>query len=485
MLDGLSQLKNEDINNKIKEFRSTHNLLVRQLTFPRENRTYNTDSLQTIVEKQEAFLVRKNTEINSKDKEFNWKKIKKNLQNNEIVIEFSNFNLRAKNQWTNDRIYVAYLFDNQSDYPEVIQLFEQQEIFEVLDQISPSSLYKLRGSEATSTRANSSEALYNMIWKPLEHKLQEKKTIYFAPSGTLNQIAMAALPNSKGETMISRFDLQQYSSTIKLVDRKKRLQQSPAILAGGIDYDYIARDTVELSELAEEPISLLIANDKRSNQNGVWKFLNGTATEINSLEKIYQSNRLNSKKITGKEATEEWFKSLHKNSPKVLHLATHGFFFEDNIDTTSTKSLQPHYTLSRDPLLRSGIILANANYAWQHNRSPSGTEDGILTALEISKLDLSNIDLVVLSACETGLGDITGSEGVYGLQRAFKMAGVKNIIMSLWDVPDKETSEYMKIFYNNWMENSDIRNAFINTQRIMAKKYKNEPENWAAFVLIE
>ena len=105
--------------------------------------------------------------------------------------------------------------------------------------------------------------------------------------------------------------------------------------------------------------------------------------------------------------------------------------------------------------------------------------------MEIANLDLLNTSVVVLSACDTGLGDINGSEGVYGLQRAFKMAGVNIIIMSLWEVPDKETAIFMKEFYKNWMEAGDIRMAFIKTQRILAVKFKNEPYKWAAFVLFE
>jgi len=108
-----------------------------------------------------------------------------------------------------------------------------------------------------------------------------------------------------------------------------------------------------------------------------------------------------------------------------------------------------------------------------------------LTAMEISNIDLSNTDMIVLSACETGLGDIDGSEGVYGLQRAFKMAGINIIVMSLWQVPDIETSEFMKLFYNNLLSGEEIRIAFINAQRTMQEKYKNEPLKWAAFVLFE
>ncbi|MBK9192459.1 MAG: CHAT domain-containing protein [Crocinitomicaceae bacterium] len=133
-------------------------------------------------------------------------------------------------------------------------------------------------------------------------------------------------------------------------------------------------------------------------------------------------------------------------------------------------------------MMRSGIALAGANDMWNRDIYAEG-EDGVLTAQEVTTLNLRNADLVVLSACETGLGDIKGNEGVYGLQRAFKMAGVKFLIMSLWQVPDQETSEFMILFYSKLIVQKDIRNAFSDTQKEMSAKY--DPYFWAAFVLIE
>jgi CHAT domain-containing protein len=127
--------------------------------------------------------------------------------------------------------------------------------------------------------------------------------------------------------------------------------------------------------------------------------------------------------------------------------------------------------------------MAGANYVWKGGEQIPGTDDGILSAYEVSNMNLSQTKLVVLSACETGLGDISGGEGVYGLQRAFKMAGVNYIIMSLWQVPDKETVEFMQIFYNYCINKNTIRESFAAAQAAMRKKYS--PYYWAAFVLVE
>jgi CHAT domain-containing protein len=144
-------------------------------------------------------------------------------------------------------------------------------------------------------------------------------------------------------------------------------------------------------------------------------------------------------------------------------------------------------------MLRSGLIMAGGNAAWQGNQTLEGREDGILTAYEISQMNLSNTELVVLSACETGLGEIQGNEGVYGLQRAFKIAGAKYLIMSLWQVPDKQTSLLMTTFYKKWLEaegpdkggnKMNIPDAFHAAQKQL-RDNGLDPYNWAGFVLVE
>ena len=136
-------------------------------------------------------------------------------------------------------------------------------------------------------------------------------------------------------------------------------------------------------------------------------------------------------------------------------------------------------------MIRSGLILAGANKAWTTGKGLADAEDGVLTAYEISQLDLSNTELVVLSACETGLGDIDGNEGVYGLQRAFKIAGAKYLIMSLWQVPDYATQELMTLFYSLWLDDKmTIPDAFHTAQKQMREKFP-QPLDWAGFVLVE
>jgi CHAT domain-containing protein len=134
--------------------------------------------------------------------------------------------------------------------------------------------------------------------------------------------------------------------------------------------------------------------------------------------------------------------------------------------------------------MRSGLAFAGANHAWAGEEIPQGVDDGILTAYEVSNMYIPNTELVVLSACETGLGEIKGSEGVFGLQRSFKIAGSDFILMSLWQIPDYQTSELMNHFYTGWFSGKSIQVALSEAQDFMKSKYPLQPFMWAAFVLV-
>jgi len=243
---------------------------------------------------------------------------------------------------------------------------------------------------------------------------------------------------------------------------------------------------------------------------------------VNSIEKIMQTSGIHTTLKKGYFATAGSFKNIGANnnaSPRILHIATHGYFFPDPDQTISAggrmardsatsegtakavsnkpkqefETKEPAFKISDHPMLRSGLIMAGGNAAWQGKQNLDGKEDGVLTAYEISQMNFSNTELVVLSACETGLGDIQGNEGVYGLQRAFKIARVKYLIMSPWQVPDKQTSLLMTTFYKKWLEaeghdkgwnKMSIPDAFHAAQ-IELRNIGLDPYQWAGFVLIE
>jgi len=189
----------------------------------------------------------------------------------------------------------------------------------------------------------------------------------------------------------------------------------------------------------------------------------------------------------GVQATEESFKQLSGNSPELLHIATHGFFLEDEKEINRNefmKTINTDDRVFRNPLLRSGLLFAGANRAWMNDDIIPDIEDGILTAEEISRLDLSATKLVVLSACKTGLGEVRNSEGVFGLQRAFKLAGVETLVMSLWKVDNTATKDFMIDFYQNLLSGKTKQESFKKAQQTIRENYKN-PYYWAGFVMMD
>ena len=224
-------------------------------------------------------------------------------------------------------------------------------------------------------------------------------------------------------------------------------------------------------------------------------YLPGTKKEVEKINKMLVDNNITAQLYTMSQANEESFKNLSNKHQNIIHIGTHGFTWVDSVARKQDYFAQRMQLMGDDrefrgpiidPLNRCGLLFSGANIALQGKSSelPEGVQDGVLTAKEISLLDLRDCDLVVLSACETAKGDIS-SEGVFGLQRAFKMAGVQTIIMSLWKVNDEATQMLMTEFYNNWIvKKQPKREAFKNAQNAVRKEYE-EPVYWAGFVMLD
>jgi CHAT domain-containing protein len=221
-----------------------------------------------------------------------------------------------------------------------------------------------------------------------------------------------------------------------------------------------------------------------------WSYLAGTKTETERIVGSLSNRNIPHSFYTEHAGNEESFKSLSGKQTGVIHLATHGFFLPD-AENKAVDEIVRQLGGNKDkpfenPLLRSGLILSGANNQWRAKEYvlDENIEDGILTADEISRLNLTKTKLVVLSACETGLGDVKNSEGVFGLQRAFKLAGVESLIMSLWKVPDEATAELMTTFYDEWLAGKNKQDAFKTAQQKVRGIYKS-PYYWAAFVMMD
>ncbi len=435
--------------------------------------------------------------VNYKDmiRQVNWEEVKTRLKPGEAAIEFVHFPLKFPKE-ADSTFYAALILSPSMAKPQFIPLFEQRSLDSLLHASSVrkadyvKGLYTLADRGAVAVEGHR-RSLYEMLWKPLEDKLKEVNTIYFSPSGLLHRINLDAIPISETETLADRFNLIELNSTRQLViPTQIKNIENDAVLFGGIQFELdstLQVDEPMLASRSRGEVSFISVDSTL--RGGSWNYLSGSEREVNAIEKIMQASGMQTNLKKGYDATEETFKNIgakNNTPPRILHVATHGYFFTDpKNDNNLLSRTEPIFKISDHPMLRSGLILAGGNAAWQGRQPLEGKDDGILTAYEISQMNLSNTELVVLYACETGLGDIQGNEGVYGLQRAFKIAGAKYLIMSLWQVPDKQTSLLMTTFYKKLLEEKrSIPDAFHAAQKEL-REIGLDPYQWAGFVLVE
>ncbi len=400
----------------------------------------------------------------------NWTDVRNALKKGEVAIEFS----IASNEKEGD-IYLANIISSDSNYPQSIRLCSENRLSTIKD------IYK-------TTEA------YNILWKPIETFVKDKKKIYFSPIGKLYQIGIEHLPvGTSGKTFSEIYEVSRLSSTRELI-KKDSLKNgyNNAVLFGGIEYDVrnashsetaMAQDVDNVSFKDQIDLSEL---RKRAG----FEYLPATKEEVEQISSLLKTARKNYSIHLGAEATEQVVKGLDGENIGILHIATHGF----NIQSTRNRlgrivsSDDSHSTFEEQSLSRSGLLFAGAyNTVQNYQKKADKKDDGILTAKEISRINLASVDMVVLSACETGLGTIS-NEGIYGLQRGLKRAGAGCIVMSLWKVDDDATSLFMTSFYKFLTEGLTKQQSFVLAQNAVKSestgKYK-DPEYWAAFVMLD
>lgn len=432
----------------------------------------------------EKELARKSSAFKKAQTTATWQELQKNLMVNEAAIEFIRFRIFDGKDWVDSTIYGALILKKVGT-PQFVRLFEKNALY---------ALFRDQDANpATKTNAlYTSPALYNTVWRSMEKNLTGITKIYFAPAGEMFNLSLAAMPLNSKQVLSDKYHLVQLASTASLTNKgsdfsatAQRMQ-----LYGGVYYDAdsTAMKAATVSYHTSAQTDRSFPDDLRGGKT--FQYLTGTQQEVEAIKQQGVNAGAKVSALTAVDASEESLYALNgAASPNVLHIATHGFFFPEPGEDKD-KLLQKFETVgksfkqSSNPLMRSALVFSGANNAWQ-GRFVSGVEDGIATAYEIStRLYLPNTKLVVLSACETALGDVQGSEGVYGLQRAFSMAGAQNLVMSLWKVPDAETAAFMQNFYGALFAKQNVSEAFRTAQQAMKNKYRNEPYKWAAWVLV-
>jgi CHAT domain-containing protein/Tfp pilus assembly protein PilF len=419
--------------------------------------------------------------------EITWKDVQASLSSTDAAIEF------ARYYDDNDDVnkYMALVVRPNYEYPKLVKL----------------------GSELNIKNASSQKEfseLYKYVWSGIDSLLTGVKTIYYSPTGELNNVSFSALisennnqldsSKSNWSYLMDQYNLHQLTTTRYLADVTLKRNDSLPLsikLIGGVNYSDLplSKDSIEINETTEDyalQINLQSeVNDSKSNRGGKLDYLKGSEIEVKEIAKTLKNSGWETTISDGKNAGEYQFKSeLNVKGPGIIHISTHGFAFPEK-EIKEEKNFQvpekSNYKISEDPMVRCGLMFSGANISWSgdsKNMIQTTGDDGILTAAEVSNMDLSNTKLVVLSACETGLGKIESSEGTFGLKRGFKLAGVDQMIVSLWKVPDNETMELMTLFYSDLVKTNNPETSFNFAQKAMRNKFPYEPEKWAGFVFV-
>ena len=455
----------------------------------REEWRKNIEQLEQEANEMETALVRRSSSLAEERRlaRVTWRDVQKALGKDEAAVEFVRFRFHDGKRWTDTVYYVALIVAPETmTEPKLALLGKEKELTsaplrEYVDSVGPDA------TSGTATQAN----FYDASWKPLESSLAGKKRIYFSLDGFLNEVSLGVIPAPDGQLLIEKFDLRIVSSTKDILRDKHAPATNSAVLIGDprFDLDETKQRTIAQSfHPAEEMQTASAAKDGTSGlrsgdlQRAGLRPLRGAHRELEAVGTLLRAHHWQVESYTGENALEETVKRVR--GPRVLHLATHGFFLADQERVGSGLP-----SVVEDPMLRSGLFFTGANRLLSGAPAAVDMDDGVLTAYEASGLNLEGTELVVLSACDTGLGQVRNGEGVFGLRRALQEDGAEAVLMSLWSAPDRETQELMTLFYENWLSGQDkyaaLRQAQLTLREQVRKRYGRDlPFYWGAFVMV-
>ena len=397
----------------------------------------------------------------------NWKDIANALDKDEIAIEFT----AGGNADT--EVYAALMVKKGWEKPEIVKLADKGTIDKFIT--SDPKIYEHENPA------------YSIIWGKIEPFLKGVRTIYFSPYRALCQINIEAMQNEEGIPINMEYEMHRLSSTLLICDEdmNDHVTYDAALLFGGLFYDTDTTYMIEQDKIYDRGSRNSDFTEFALQTRKGWNSLPWTKVEVDNIKQLLDG-KIKVEMYQGNDGTESAFKSYNGKSLPIIHLATHGFYLSQKEaryeQMFMTGNASPDYI---EPMKRSGLILSGGQHAWLGERIPQEIEDGVLTAEEIAGMDLSGTDLLVLSACQTGLGEVNG-EGVYGLQRGFKLAGVNTIIMSLWQVDDQATYLFMQTFYDSLVKGKNKRESFDTAQNKLRKSKKySYPYYWAAFIMLD
>lgn len=394
---------------------------------------------------------------------YTWEDVQKGLEPDEVAVELVRYREFADG-FTDEIRYAAFIITPYTEKnPQVVVLENGKDL---------ESRYLNYYRYAVRT-IKTDKLSYENFWKPIKDAIIDYDKVYLSPDKVYNQINLSSMLIAEDEYVIDRTNIHLIGNTKQLAINYLEQQGK---LEGTTD-DYVDNTAIICANpqfyatLGLEPT---IDEMKDLQRGGSFvTMLPGTAIEGQQVNSLLQDNKWKTYFYSEGLATEEQLSDIA--SPRVFHIATHGFFDANPLEALGSSSL--------NALLRSGLMLVGAGEILAEDNTGFNSASGILTAAEVMNMSFDNTELVVLSACETALGEVKVGEGVYGLQRAFLVAGADALIMSLFKVSDEVTVMLMTEFYKNWLVLGDKREAFSLAQKIVKSQYP-EPKYWGSFVLI-
>ena len=456
MRERIMNSTDEQLRTQYNEWVQKKELLTIALSMSPEQLTENeidSNALTHEVERLEKELSQKSELFgqNFETKRIVYEDVKKSLGPNEVAVEMVRYR-HFNHSFTDSVVYAGLYLTNTLAKPKALIMKDGRNM--------ETRYFKYYRNSITGRIPD--QFSYNTYWKPVIEEIGQASTIYLSADGIYNQINLEAIPTPDGRYVIDNANIVLVSNTKDIYLRKVKSR---------------AVSTENTASMFGNPTFYLTAS--ASNRNIAP--LPGTEKEVNQLQFILNEKGWTTSEYVEGLAAEEKIKEL--NSPKIFHIATHGLYRPTEEVTLENQIEGGEALLAQNPLMRTGLLLKGAGDLLDKTDYNYNMDSGILTAHEAMSLNLDKTDLVVLSACETGLGDLQAGEGVYGLQRAFLVAGAKVLIMSMFKVDDDATQKLMSKFYQKWLNSNNLRQSFIDAKKELRVEYP-DPIYWGAFMAI-
>lgn len=453
----------------------------------------NLNSLQSYSDILEMQLTRLSSSYETSQSAYSFEDIRLELGDNEVFIDIVEMILPHNSfKLINDPLvgdldhnYYAYIISKDNLHPQIIKLGSIEDFENAYFAYEDMIGYKKRYRKSwLSSKMQQKQDCYTQFWGEFDPYIKGKNKVYFSNEGMYSKVNLDVLYDTITSTFLDdKVEIVYVSSAENFInqtnesDLSSNSEDSHAVIIGNPTYELNSEQIASVQNSEKSVYDDVFASISRGFH---WNQLTGTEIEINEISNKLSSNGWNVELVCCENATESFIKKV--NSPKILHIATHGLFSKDRDVLKISGIISDAKVNINNPMINSALVFAGAQNSVNNEVLPF--DNGLLNSYEASFLNLKQTELVVLSACQTGLGDVQNGRGVYGLQRAIQIAGAESIIMSMWEVSDNATQKLMTYFYDFWIDKKiSKREAFDAAKRKVREKYPH-PFYWGAFIML-